>query len=287
MAFLSAWSSPRVASVLVLHLLHARVHLELVRLAHGLEQGPGHGRLHLGREGSASSVLLRRPRAWACPPSCRSCFCRAQICLMTAWPSVRARHHLGLGELLGPRLDHHDGVLGAGHEQVELALGAQVRGGGVHDALPVPVAHPHRGHRVVEGDVGDVEGGGGAGDGQGVGVVLHVRGEQQADHLGLAGVALREERPQRPVDHARGQDLLLVRPALALEEPAGDLARGVGVLAVVHGQGQEVHAHPRLLLRAGGGQHHRVAQADEDRAVGLLGHAPGLDGQGVPAQGHL
>ena len=25
------------------------------------------------------------------PTACRSCFCRAQICLMTAWPSLRAR----------------------------------------------------------------------------------------------------------------------------------------------------------------------------------------------------
>ena len=62
--------------------------------------------------------------------------------------------------------------------------------------------------------------------------------------LGLAGVALGEERPQRAVDHARGEDLLLVRPALALEEAAGDLAAGVGVLAVVDGQGQEVDARP-------------------------------------------
>ena len=60
----------------------------------------------------------------------------------------------------------------------------------------------HRADRGVEGDVGDVEGGGGADDGQGVGVVLHVGGEQEADDLGLAAVALGEERPQRAVDQA-------------------------------------------------------------------------------------
>ena len=100
-------------------------------------------------------------------------------------------------------------------------------------------------------------------------------------------VALGEERPQRAVDHARGQDLLLVGPALALEEAARDLARGVGVLAVVDGEGHEVDPGPRILLRVGGGQDDGVAQPHHHRAVRLLGHAPRLEGQGVAAQRHF
>ena len=47
--------------------------------------------------------------------------------------------HVGLGDLLGPRLHHDDGVLGPGHQQVQLALGPQVGGRGVDHALPVPI----------------------------------------------------------------------------------------------------------------------------------------------------
>ena len=174
-----------------------------------------------------------------------------------------------------------------GHQQVQLALRLEVGGGGVDDEGAVPVADAHRAHRPVERDVGDHERGRGADDGQRVRVVLQVRREQQADDLRLARVALGEERPQRAVDHPGGEDLLLVRPALALEEAAGDLAARVVPLAVVDRQGQEVESHPRLALRARRRQDHGVAEAHHDRSVGLLGHLPRLDRQGVAAKGHF
>ncbi len=192
-----------------------------------------------------------------------------------------------LRDLLRARLDHHDRVLGAGHQQVQLALRLEVGGGGVDHEGPVPVAHPHRADRPVERDVGDDERRGGADDGEGVRVVLEVGGEQQADDLGLARVALGKERPQRPVDHPGGEDLLLVRPSLALEEAAGDLAARVVALAVVDREGQEVESHPRLALRARRRQDHGVAEAHQDCSVGLLGHLPRLDRQGVAAKGHF
>ena len=68
------------------------------------------------------------------------------------------------------------------------------------------------------------------------------------DDLGLVAEALGEQRPDRPVDQARGQHLLLGRPAFALEEAAGDLAGGEGLLLVVHGEREEIVAGLRLLL---------------------------------------
>ena len=63
-----------------------------------------------------------------------------------------------------------------------------------------------------------------------------------ADDLGLVAEAGGEQRPDRPVDQARGQHLLLGRPAFALEEAARDLARGEGLLLVVDGQREEIDA---------------------------------------------
>src|SRR5439155_1819104 len=93
-----------------------------------------------------------------------------------------------------------------------------------------------------------------------------------------------EQGSDRTVDHARGEGLLLVRAALPLEETAGDLSGGVGVLAVIDGERQKAHAGPLLALRRGGDQHHGVAVAHGDGAVGLLGDLAGLDGQGSYAE---
>ena len=44
---------------------------------------------------------------------------------------------------------------------------------------------------------------------------------------------------------------------------------------------------PLDIRSRSGCQHDRVAQAHHDRSVGLLGHLPRLDRQGVLAKGHL
>ncbi len=72
-------------------------------------------------------------------------------------------------------------------------------------------------------------------------VGVHVVDRQRDRHqLRLEAPALGEQRADRAVDHARGQRALLAGAALALEERAGDLARGVHALLDVDGQGEEV-----------------------------------------------
>ena len=69
---------------------------------------------------------------------------------------------------------------------------------------------------------------------------------------------------------------LLAGAALALEERAGDLARGVHALLDVDGQREEVDVAE--VARGRGAEDHRVALADDDGAGGLLGHLAGLEG---------
>src|SRR4029450_1833435 len=115
-------------------------------------------------------------------------------------------------------------------DNIQPALSLELGRRGVDDALAIPVADTHRADRVLERYVGQEQRRGGADDRKSVGVVLPVGREQQADHLRVARPALREEGAQRAVDHAGGEDLLLVRAALALEEAPGDLAGGIRVL---------------------------------------------------------
>ena len=189
-----------------------------------------------------------------------------------------------LGKLVGGTLDHDD-ILTVTHvDEVEvavLALGV----GGVHHKLSADATDADRGDRLLERDVGDAEGGGGTVDGEDVGVDLAVRGEQDADDLGVVEVVLREERAERTVRHAGGQDLLLARAAFTLEVPAGELADSGGLLLVVDGEGEEVLA----FLDGGGGnsadEHDGLAGSDDDGAVCELGDLAGLDGDGVLPDG--
>ncbi len=123
--------------------------------------------------------------------------------------------------------------------------------------------------------------GGRAGEGEHVAVVVGIGRDHRRDDLRLEAPARREQRANRPVDDAARQRLFLGRLALALEEAARDAARGVGVLAIVDRQRQEIDAFAGTGRMTGGDEHHGVALADDDRTVGLLGQPAGLDGEGL------
>ena len=194
--------------------------------------------------------------------------------------------HLGLRELVGLELDHHHRVLGAGDDQVEPLLGVvaqllHVVDRRVQHVGAVDEADARRADRAHEGHAGERQRGGGGDHADDVGVVLHVVGEDGGDDLDLVAEALDEERADRPVDQAGGQHLLLGGARLALEEAAGDLAGGVGLLLVVDGQREEVLARLRLLLEDDGGEHAGLAVGGDDGGVGLAGDLPRFEGERV------
>ena len=192
--------------------------------------------------------------------------------------------HVRFLHFLGAALDHHQGVGGAGHQKVDVAVSALLDGG-VHHQLAVDAAHADAAHGVDEGDLADDQGRGGAHHGEGLGGVLAVIAEHLGGDHGVAVVALFEEGAQGAVDEAAGEGFLGGLLALALEPAAGDLASGEDRLAVVHGEGEEVDAFPGGAV-AHGHEDHGVALADDDSAVGLLGDAAGLEGDGRVAQVH-
>ena len=183
-----------------------------------------------------------------------------------------------LVHFLAAALDHGHAVLGAHDQEVEGAR-LHLLDGRIDDVRAADPADLDRADGLDEGDIGEIQGGRGADDAQRVGLVLQVGREEQADDLGLAEIAFREERPDGPVDEAGDQGLPLGGPAFAFEEPAGELARGVGILAVVDDEGQEGLVFTGLLLGGGRDEHDRVAVTDEGGPVRLLGHAAELDGQ--------
>ena len=151
--------------------------------------------------------------------------------------------------LLGPaRLDHHDGDLAvgvvgqrvAGHDELEGGLLTLLEGRMRDPVALGRVRDAHRPDRAVEGDARDHQRRRGRVDGQHVVRVHLVGADDGPDHVDLVAEALGERGPQRPVDQPAGQDGLVRALALTPEERAGDLARGVGPLLDVDGEGEEV-----------------------------------------------
>ena len=190
--------------------------------------------------------------------------------------------HDVLGEDLDARLDHHDGVAGAGDDEVELRV-RELRVRRVEHELAVDPADAHGADGTLERDLADREGGGRGDGAEDVRVVLVVRREDGDDELDVVLVALGEERPDGAVGEARRERRGLGRAALALDEAAGDLARGVHPLLEVDRQREEVEAGAGLgAVR--GPEDHRVAVAEGDGAAGEAGELAGLQDQLTTAE---
>ncbi len=88
---------------------------------------------------------------------------------------------------------------------------------------------------------------------------------------------VREQRPDRPVDQAATQHLLLGRTALALEEAARDLAGGEGLFLVIDGEREEILTRLGGLCADGRAEHDGLAVAGQNGAVGLAGDLARLE----------
>ena len=167
-----------------------------------------------------------------------------------------------LVHLAAADLDHVDEVLGAGDDEVQVAV-LELLDGRVEDELAVDPADADVGGRADERDVADGDGGRGGDAGEMSGSFSPSNGQDVQVDLHLVHEPLGEQRPQRAVDQAGGEDLLGGRPALALHEPAGELAGGGAALAVVDLEREEVDPLARVGADDG---------ADDDRVAVLHGH---------------
>ncbi len=195
----------------------------------------------------------------------------------------RLDHRL-FGQLLGAGLDHHHRLGGASHGEVEQAV-LQLRLSRIDDDAAVNVADAHAADRAGEGNVGDGERRRGAQDAEDIGIVLHVCGEHGDDDLDIVAIALGEERANGAVDQTRGEDRVLGGAAFALDEAAGNLARGIEPLFDVDGEGEEIDAFTREHARRSGGQNDGFAVAHDHGATSLLGDTPRFDAEGAAGDG--
>ena len=189
--------------------------------------------------------------------------------------------HDFLGQLMGFRVDHQHAFLRTGEHQVQL-------GGGdlflqrVQDVFAILVANARRTDRAHEGHAGEGQRRGSTDHRDDIGVILEIVAENGTDDLRLVAVGGVKQRADRTVDQSGGQNLLLRRPALALEEAAGDLARGESLFLIIHGEREEVLPFLRRLGADGGAQHRCLAIGGHHGAMRLTRDLASLQGQRAP-----
>ena len=169
-------------------------------------------------------------------------------------------HHRFFLHFLGAGLDHHDAVGGADHHDVQQAL-AHLGVSRVDDECAIHQTYADGADGAFERNVGDGQCGRGAIDAEDVRVIFGVGGEDEGDDLGFAAEAIREQGPHGAVNLAAGENFTLAGAAFALDEAAGDASAGVGVFAIVNGQGEEIDAFAGIGIGGGGGQNDVIANA--------------------------
>ena len=170
---------------------------------------------------------------------------------------------------LRARLDHHDAVHGADDHQVELAFALFVVGR-IDDELAVHLSDAHRANRAVKRNVRHAQRHRRTVNAGNIGIVGGIRRQHHGDDLGLAAEAFGEQRPNRAIDLPAGQNLALAGTPFALDESARNASGGVGVLAVIHREGEEVDALAGIGVGASGGENHVIANAHYAGTVCLL-----------------
>ena len=129
-----------------------------------------------------------------------------------------------------------------------------------------------------ERNVGNGQRRAGADDRQRIRILLGVGRKDHGDDLGFIQEPFGKQRPDRTIDQAAGENFFFGGTPLAFDKTARDLPGGVGVLAVVHREGEEPGSRFRIVGHAGGDENRGIARSDDNRAVRLSGHLAGFQG---------
>ena len=185
------------------------------------------------------------------------------------------------GKLVGFAFDHHDRVIGAGDDHLDVGA-LEIVEARIDDKLAIDVADANRADRTFERNLRNRQCRRSADDREDGRIVDLIGREHRVDDLDFRPISLREERANRAVGQAGGENGILGRPTFALDETAGDLAGRVHLFFVINREREEVDRLAGFLLTDHGSQHHRVAVANHDRAVRLFGQQSRFKGKRTP-----
>ena len=129
------------------HLVDAAVVLELVLDAHGVAERHEHLLFDFAVEGVVD--LLLGGHGLLLAAFLRKVVNRVDDALDGGVAGFERLHHVGFADFLGAGFDHHEAVLAARDDQIQLTLPALLVGG-VDDELAVHLSHTHAGDGLAE-----------------------------------------------------------------------------------------------------------------------------------------
>jgi hypothetical protein len=176
--------------------------------------------------------------------------------------------------------DHHHAFFCSYDGDIQRAQQALVIRGVDHELI-VDLADSHCTDGAAKGNVGKGQGRASGIDADDIGIVVFVCGQDQCDDLSLVAEIFGEHGTDGAVDLAAGENFTLAGPALALNKASGDAATCVGVLAIVHGQGEKIESFFGFWCCHCGGQNHVVTLGYDDGTRGLLGQAARFKSQSL------
>ncbi len=180
-----------------------------------------------------------------------------------------------VANLAGGAFHHEELAAQTRIEEVDIALGLLlVRG--VDHPLAVDAPDAHAADGTHERNLGDVQGCRSGVHGEEVAFTRSVGLYQGGVHLHIVVVTIREQGADGAVAHAGGEDFLARRARFTLEESAGELARGIELLAIFALEREEVYPLARRIRVCDGREDRRIAVTDRDCPGGLLRQEPGL-----------
>ena len=168
-------------------------------------------------------------------------------------------------------LDHDDLLAGTGNGQLQVGTASLplIR---ADDNLAVHQAHLHAADWAVPRNVRDGQREGGTQHTGNLRGVILIDRQNGHDDRNVVAHIFREQRTDRTVYQTGGQDGLLGRTSLSLEEGTGDFAHRIQLLLKIDRKREKVDALARLWGRGYIDQNGGVAVAHQHRAVCQAGH---------------
>src|ERR1700687_6356933 len=150
-------------------------------------------------------------------------------------------------------LDHDNRIGSAYDHDVEQAV-AHFGVCGIGDEAAIHEADTNGADGAEKRNVGEGQSGRSGVNAADIGIVFRIGGGDEGDDPRLIFASLGEHRTNRPINLTAGENLALAHAPLALYKAAWGASAGVGVLAVIDGEGKEVDAGAGFGIRGGGGK---------------------------------
>ncbi len=195
-------------------------------------------------------------------------------------PEDERLDHILFADLFGAGLNHQNGVGSTRNAQIQVGI-FNFLISRVGNELPVDTADADSAHRPVPRNIGNHQGGGSRVDGDDIKRIDVIGGKAVENDLNLVAHVLIEQRAQRTVNQAGGQNDITRGTSFTAEERTRDAPAGVHAFFILNGEGEEILPLFRLRAHGSRGENDRITDSHGDGTARLTGEHTAFKGDGL------